>query len=251
MKVIPVPCLKDNYSYVLIDHLSKQVTVVDPVEPTKVLNVVKETGYPLVSLLTTHHHTDHSGGNQEMHKLYPDLPIYGSSDSRIPCVNRPLKDGDKFALGSLQVHAIATMGHTTSSISYYVEDMEERTVFSGDTLFIGGCGRLFEGTPQDMYESLVMKLGKLPKDTKVYCGHEYTLNNLRFAQTVDPENQKITDMLKRCEERRGGCTVPGSIGEERDINPFMRVHERALQDWAGSDDAINVLEKIRIAKDEF
>ncbi|KAJ2078394.1 Cytoplasmic glyoxalase II [Coemansia sp. RSA 988] len=250
MKVIPVPCLGDNYAYILVDEKSRQATVVDPVEPEKVLSAVKETGMTLKTVLTTHHHSDHAGGNQEIVKLIPNLDVYGG-DSRIPAMTHQLHNDDKFELGGLQVRAIQTFGHTTSSISYYIQDTSanQRIVFTGDTLFVGGCGRLFEGTPSDMYESLNVRLAKLPKDTKVYAGHEYTNTNLRFALTVDGDNQALKDKAQRCATM--ACTMPSTIGEELATNPFMRVDQPALQKATGKNNPIDVLAAVRQLKDRF
>ncbi|KAJ1879102.1 Cytoplasmic glyoxalase II [Coemansia sp. RSA 1722] len=248
MKVIPVPCLSDNYAYVLIDEKAQQVSVVDPVDAAKVLEVVKQTKLELKTVLTTHHHADHSGGNAQIASSVTGLTVYGG-DSRIPSMTQQLQDGDTFTLGNLSVRAIKTYGHTTSSICYYIEDGDERVAFTGDTLFVGGCGRLFEGTPQDMYESLNVKLAALPGDTKVYAGHEYTGSNLRFALSVDGGNQALKEKAARCAEAQ--CTMPSTIAEELATNPFMRVQQPSLQKIAGTTDPVQVLAVIRQMKDKF
>ncbi|KAJ1822016.1 Cytoplasmic glyoxalase II [Coemansia sp. RSA 2671] len=248
MKVIPVPCLSDNYAYVLIDEDASQVIAVDPVEPEKVLAVIKSTNLPLATVLTTHHHADHSGGNTKLTGLVPGLQVFGG-DSRIPQMTRQLADGEEFTVGSLKIRALQTFGHTTSSICYYIEDKGERIVFTGDTLFVGGCGRLFEGTAEDMYESLNVKLAALPGDTRVYAGHEYTKSNLRFARTVDPHNRELELKAERCAELP--CTMPSTIAEELATNPFMRVHHPALQSASRQTNPIDVLREIRRMKDMF
>ncbi|KAJ1776772.1 Cytoplasmic glyoxalase II [Coemansia sp. RSA 1824] len=250
MKVIPVPCLSDNYAYVLVDTEGKQVAVIDPVEPEKVLKHVEALGMELTALLTTHHHADHSAGNNEVAKAKPGLEIYGG-DSRIPSMTKQLKDGEEFTFGSLHVRAIQTFGHTTSSICYYVQDKhnDERVVFTGDTLFVGGCGRLFEGTPQDMYDSLNVKLAALPRDTKVYAGHEYTNSNFKFARSVDGDNSDLIAKAVRCAALP--ITMPSTIGEELDTNPFMRVDQPALQKATGKTDPVEVLAAVRKMKDNF
>ncbi|KAJ2742557.1 Cytoplasmic glyoxalase II [Coemansia sp. BCRC 34301] len=249
MKVIPVPCLSDNYAYVLIDEDAKQVTAIDPVEPEKVLSVIKDTQMAFTTVLTTHHHADHSGGNTRITAMVPGLQVYGG-DSRIPEMTQQLADGDKFTLGSLRVHAIKTFGHTTSSICYYVQNKDgEGLVFTGDTLFVAGCGRLFEGTPGDMHESLNGKLAKLPGDTLVYAGHEYTNSNLRFARSVDPDNEQLRQKAQRCAKL--ACTMPSTIAEELATNPFMRVDQPALQIAASRTDPVDVLGEIRRMKDSF
>ncbi|KAJ2018457.1 Cytoplasmic glyoxalase II [Coemansia sp. RSA 376] len=248
MKVIPVPCLSDNYAYVLVDEDANQVIAIDPVEPKKVMAVIKDTKMTFNTVLTTHHHMDHSGGNNQITTMVPGLKVYGG-DSRIPQMTHQLKDGEEFTLGSLRVRAIQTFGHTTSSICYYIRSKKERIVFTGDTLFVGGCGRLFEGTPEDMYESLIGKLAKLPGDTEVYAGHEYTNSNLRFARSVDPDNLKLKQKAERCAEL--SYTMPSTIADELATNPFMRVDQPALQIASSKTNPIEVLGEIRRMKDNF
>ncbi|KAJ1951841.1 Cytoplasmic glyoxalase II [Linderina pennispora] len=248
MKIIPVPCLSDNYAYVLVDEIAKKVYAVDPVEPEKVLPVVESTKLDFAAILTTHHHDDHSAGNTEIFNTMPNLEIYGG-ESRIPSMTRELKDGDTFTLGSLKVRSLKTLGHTTSSICYYIEDSGDRIVFTGDTLFVGGCGRLFEGSPADMHESLNVKLAALPKDTKVYAGHEYTRSNLKFALSVDGDNEALKAKALKCQQLE--CTMPSTIAEELATNPFMRVDQPALQAVTGETDPVKVLGAIRRLKDRF
>ncbi|KAJ2558206.1 Cytoplasmic glyoxalase II [Coemansia sp. RSA 1933] len=251
MKVIPVLCLSDNYAYVLVDEEAGQVAVVDPVEPAKVIPVVEDTGLELKAILTTHHHADHSGGNSGMLAAFPGLPVYGGDRNRIPGLTRQLSDGDEFQLGSLNICALQTLGHTTSSICYYVQSGsgEERAVFSGDTLFVGGCGRLFEGSPRDMHVSLNKKLAALPEDTKVYAGHEYTSANFRFALTVEPNNAALQEKAQRCATQ--SCTMPSTIAEELATNPFMRVNQPDVQKAVGATDPVDVLAAVRRMKDNF
>ncbi|KAJ2771244.1 Cytoplasmic glyoxalase II [Coemansia nantahalensis] len=250
MKILPVPCLSDNYAYVLVDETANVAAVIDPVESTKVLAAARETGMELAAVLTTHHHADHSGGNDGVAAAVPGIAVYGG-DERIPAVTTKVKDGDKFALGSLDVRAIKTCGHTSGSICYYVEDRanDQRAVFTGDTLFVGGCGRLFEGSPADMHDSLNVKLAALPDDTLVFAGHEYTSANLRFALSVDADNQALQTKAQRCAEAR--CTMPSTIAEEKDTNPFMRVTQPALQRAANATDPVEALRVIRQMKDRF
>ncbi|KAJ1742695.1 Cytoplasmic glyoxalase II [Coemansia sp. RSA 1086] len=250
MKVIPVPCLSDNYAYVLVDDQAREVAIVDPVEPQKVLSIVEQTGMKLKAILTTHHHADHAGGNAQLASVLPDLDIYGG-DKRIPHMTKQLSDEDEFTLGTLSIRAIKTLGHTSSSISYFVQDKQsgENVAFTGDTLFVGGCGRLFEGTPQDMHTSLNLKLAKLPKDTRVYAGHEYTRANLKFALTVDGDNQALKAKVDRCATQQ--CTMPSTIAEELETNPFMRVDQPALQKATGQTDPVQVLAAVRKMKDNF
>ncbi|KAJ1937061.1 Cytoplasmic glyoxalase II [Kickxella alabastrina] len=252
MQVVPVPCLSDNYAYLLVDSKTQQVTAVDPVDAPKVLSAVLSTGFPLTGILTTHHHADHSGGNTKMQNAIPGIPVYGG-DERIPAMTHRVEHGDEFTLGSFRIRAIRTPGHTTGSVCYFVEEEgegeEERAVFSGDTLFVGGCGRLFEGSAADMHESLNVRLAALPGDTRVYAGHEYTRANLRFALTVDPDNERLRRKAEWCAKVQ--CTMPSSIAEELETNPFMRVHRPELQKAAAEADPVRVLAAIRKMKDNF
>ncbi|PVU87480.1 hypothetical protein BB561_006308 [Smittium simulii] len=238
MKVVPVPVWQDNYAYLIVNEADRTIGVVDPVDPEKVINAAKPYNFPIEYILTTHHHGDHASGNERMKQLFPDLAVYGG-DNRIPAMTHPLKDGDTFK----------TFGHTNSSISYYIEDNKDKVVFTGDTLFIAGCGRLFEGTPEQMHESLNIKLAALDKETKVYVGHEYTKSNIKFALHVDKDNL----LLKQKAELYASTsiTVPSTIQNELDINPFMRVHLPSLQKFTGQTDPIMVLGALRAMKDKF
>ncbi|KAJ1917490.1 Cytoplasmic glyoxalase II [Mycoemilia scoparia] len=249
MRIVTVPVLSDNYSYIIIDDKTSEVAVVDPVEPKKVLKELESLNLTshLKSVITTHHHADHSGGNRELNKLHPGLKFIGG-DERIPALNAVVKDGDAFEIGSIKFKAIKTIGHTTGSITFYLEDESnnQRVVFTGDTLFIG---KLFEGTPDQMYDSLINRIGALPGDTKVYPGHEYTRKNLEFALTVDGENPDLKAKVERIKNL--SITVPSTIKEEWATNPFLRVREPALIASTGKTDPIDVLGAIRKLKDAF
>ncbi|KRY54172.1 Hydroxyacylglutathione hydrolase, mitochondrial, partial [Trichinella britovi] len=235
LTVIPVPALSDNYMYVLTDEGRTAVAVVDPVEPRKILNVLKENNLTLTHVLVTHHHSDHAGGNEELSNFLHSegLPrvMFIGGDDRIPCLNEKVVHGQELKIGELSVLCMHTPCHTRGHICYYVTDKKnDKVVFTGDTLFIGGCGRFFEGTGRDMYEALINRLGNLPNDTKVYCGHEYTLSNLKFALTVEPENSDLKNYMETVQAMHfekqldeGKFTVPSLIGNEKKFNPFMRV----------------------------
>ncbi|KNE62158.1 hydroxyacylglutathione hydrolase [Allomyces macrogynus ATCC 38327] len=250
MKVYPVPCLKDNYAYVLVDETTGQAAVVDPVTPAKVAEKVRELGVHVQALLTTHHHWDHAGGNAEFVTLFPHLKtrVVGGDD-RIGALTQKISDGATLSVGTIQVRAIATPCHTTGSISYYcTHGTDQRAVFTGDTLFLAGCGRFFEGTAAEMHASLG-KLAQLPVDTKVYCGHEYTSSNLAFAQHVEPANQEIARRIKWGQEN--AVSVPGTIGEELQTNPFMRTGEVSVQQATGETEAVAAMGKLREMKNAF
>ncbi|RUS13665.1 beta-lactamase-like protein, partial [Jimgerdemannia flammicorona] len=198
-------------------------------------------------VFTTHHHWDHSGGNIELVAKKPGLAVYGA-DARIPEINYVCKDHDEFKIGTLLVTPLHTPCHTKGSVCYYVVDpaTNERAVFTGDTLFVGGCGRFFEGDARDMYRILFHVLGRLPEDTWVFCGHEYTRANLKFALTVDPQNETLHAKVAWCQDKV--ITVPSTIGQEILYNPFFRVNEPALKMSIGKDDPVEVLQTLREMK---
>ncbi|KAG8145454.1 hypothetical protein E2320_011984 [Naja naja] len=220
MKVEILPALTDNYMYLLVDEETKEAAIVDPVQPQKVLDAAKKHGVKLTTVLTTHHHWDHAGGNEKLVKMEPGLRVYGG-DSRV---------------GSLNVKCLSTPCHTSGHICYFVtkpNSSEPPAVFTGDTLFVAGCGKFFEGTPEEMYRALIEVLGRLPPETKVYCGHEYTINNLKFARHVEPNNAAIQRKLSWAKAKYDGgeATIPSTIGEEFTYNPFMRVRLSGKVSW--------------------
>jgi len=248
MRVIPVPCLQNNYAYLVLASASDATLAVDGVQPNRVLSELEH--YPkhqLTTLLTTHHHVDHAGGNMEFHQKKTALQVVGG-DERIPAMTQMVRHGDRFNVGSLEVQVLGTACHTRGSVSYYVTEGDEKVVFTGDTLFIGGCGRFFEGIAEEMLQSLD-RLATLPGDTKVYCGHEYTLNNLKFALSVDPDNEALREKLQWAQQQ--SCTVPSTIAEELSFNPFMRTREAALQRAMQLEDPVEMMQKLRDLKDRF
>ncbi|KAG0034606.1 hypothetical protein BGZ81_003919 [Podila clonocystis] len=250
MRIIPVPVLEDNYAYIIFDEKTSECAVVDPVEPQKLLHIIQHLGAKLTSVLCTHHHWDHAGGNVELIAKKPGLAVYGA-DARIPEINYVVKDKEEFKVGALTIQALWTHCHTKGCVSYYIKDGAERVVFTGDTLFLSGCGRFFEGTAADMYNSLLHILATLPVETKVYCGHEYTKANLRFAHHVEPNNQHIAQKLQWCMDENVTSTIPGTIGEELLCNPFLRVNEPSLQALTGKSDPIDVMHVLREMKNNF
>jgi hydroxyacylglutathione hydrolase len=192
-------------------------------------------------------YSDHAGGNARLVKKVKDVQVYGG-DERIPALTHPVQDGAVFKLGTLEIQALHTPCHTTGHICYYVKGNNERVVFTGDTLFIGGCGRFFEGTAEQMLNSLD-KLARLPPDTKVYCGHEYTLSNLAFAHSVDPNNKDLEEKIQFAKHTK--CTVPSTIASELTYNPFMRTREIALQKATGQTDPVKVMAVLREMKNNF
>ncbi|KAL2897999.1 Hydroxyacylglutathione hydrolase cytoplasmic [Bienertia sinuspersici] len=234
MKIFHIPCLQDNYSYLIIDESTKLAAVVDPVEPEKVLEVARQNGADVKFVLTTHHHWDHAGGNDKIRELVPGIKVFGGSIDNVKGCTDKMDNGDKFVLGAeVNILSLHTPCHTKGHISYYITGKEDEmpAVFTGDTMFIAGCGKFFEGTAEQMYQSLCVTLGSLPKPTRVYCGHEYTVKNLQFALTVEPENTEIAEKLAWAQNQRsaGIPTIPSTIAEELETNPFMRVNISEIQ----------------------
>ncbi|KAM9304878.1 hydroxyacylglutathione hydrolase, mitochondrial [Gastrophryne carolinensis] len=255
MKIELLPALTDNYMYLLIDKETNEAAIVDPVQPQKVVDAVKKHGVHLTSVLTTHHHWDHAGGNEKLVKMVSGLKVYGG-DSRVGAVTQRVSHLSTFQVGSLHVKCLYTPCHTSGHICYYVtkpNSSEPPAVFTGDTLFVAGCGKFFEGTAEEMYKALIEILGSLPPETRVYCGHEYTINNLKFARHVEPNNEQIKLKLAWAKEtyNNGEPTIPSTLAEEFTFNPFMRVREKSVQDHAGERDPISTMASIRKEKDNF
>ncbi|XP_076896639.1 hydroxyacylglutathione hydrolase cytoplasmic-like [Bidens hawaiensis] len=256
MKGLLTECAIYGYSRGVIDEKTKQGAVVDPVEPEKVIGVAKEHGVEVKLVLTTHHHWDHAGGNEKIKELVPGIKVYGGSIDNVKGCTNKVDNGDKLTLGAdINILSLHTPCHTKGHISYYLtgKEEDEPAVFTGDTLFVAGCGKFFEGTAEQMYESLCVTLASLPKPTQVYCGHEYTVKNLQFAQTVEPENGKITEKLSWAQQQResGLPTIPSTIAEELEINPFMPADLPEVQEKVGCKSAVEALRKIRQLKDNW
>ena len=228
MIVDPVPCLKDNYSYIIACKKTNLAAVIDPSESLPIVERLKTSPYKLVAIWNTHHHFDHVGGNKELARLFPEIHVYGNQTDkgRIPCQTHFIGDGAKITLGNLEATVITNPGHTKGALSFYVHDS---ILFTGDTLFGAGCGRLFEGSPEDMQYSFD-KLFDLPKETLVYCGHEYTESNLRFAHAVEPNNRDILDRLKNVfgSTHKNNLSIPFSLSLEKKTNPFARTDNQSV-----------------------
>eukprot|EP00057_Strongylocentrotus_purpuratus_P032092 XP_786600.3 PREDICTED: hydroxyacylglutathione hydrolase, mitochondrial-like [Strongylocentrotus purpuratus] len=220
----------------------------------KVLKAVEEEGVNLTTVLTTHHHWDHAGGNEKLVKLASGLTVCGGDD-RIGALNKKVGHGDEFKVGNLQVRCLFTPCHTTGHICYFVQGdpSEAPVVFTGDTLFLSGCGKFFEGTPDQMYAALIEKLSKLPDNTNVFCGHEYSVSSLSFALSVEPDNVSIQKKLEWAKDQRAKKlpTIPSTLAEEKAYNPFMRVGAKSIQDHVGSTEPIEVMGRLRKEKDNF
>lgn len=217
-----IPVLTDNYIYLLHETVSNQTAVVDPAVAEPVLETLKTLGLTLDYIFNTHHHSDHVGGNLTLKAKTGCKVIAAKADSqRIPGIDSALKDGDHFQLGSQTATIIATDGHTLGHIVFWFK--QTKALFCGDTLFSMGCGKLFEGSAEQMWHSL-NKLAALPKETLIYCAHEYTEENGRFALGIDSGNIDLKNRMRHVKQRRqqGLATVPFSLAEELATNPFLR-----------------------------
>nr|WP_228037883.1 hydroxyacylglutathione hydrolase [Nodosilinea sp. LEGE 06152] len=252
-----VAAFRDNYIFVLYDTASAQAAVVDPGDAIPVLQTLDRLEATLTTILNTHHHSDHVGGNRQLLERFPAALVYGGAEDqgRIPGQTHFLKEGDRVQFCERQAEVFFVPGHTRAHIAYYFAPADPTgwgELFCGDTLFAGGCGRLFEGTPQQMVESLG-KLRRLPDTTRVWCAHEYTLSNLKFAVTVDSANAALRDRLGQVEAVRAQNqpTVPTELGLEKQTNPFLRWDDPALQRATSSTLAVQSFARLRGKKDLF
>jgi hydroxyacylglutathione hydrolase len=249
MRVVTVPCLSDNYAYLVVGE-GKRAFVVDPSEAAPVEAALAREELELVAIVCTHHHWDHVGGNEALAQRFR-VPIWAheSDRERVPGQTNDVREDRAFEIAGLSIAALHVPGHTLGAVAYHVGG----AVFTGDTMFVAGCGRLFEGTPEQMHVSLSEKIAKLPADTAVYCGHEYTVANLSFAVHVEPDNAAARAHLDaaRATRARGEPTVPSTIGEELAINPFLRVGEPGVRARFPGATPAEVLAGVRKAKDGF
>jgi len=258
MKVVAVPQLMDNYAYLVVDEATGKAALVDCAEAEPVLAAVEREGVDLVAIWPTHHHYDHVGGNEDLLEHRPGLEVIGyrGQGSRIPGCTREVDDGEIVRLGGLAARIIFIPAHTTGHVAYYLP--KEEAVFTGDTLFAGGCGRLFEGDPPMMLASL-SKLMALPDATRVYFGHEYTENNLRFAASLEPGNEELKKKRAWVVEQRQKQlgTTPTTIASEKATNPFFRWASPELQQTLKRQfpelelTPVSVFAKTRALKDTF
>ena len=226
LEVTPIPVLSDNYTWLLRSPQGRDAVVVDPGEAEPVARALDALGLRLTAILITHHHGDHVAGVDAL--VGNGLPVYGPGRSRIPHLSDAVAAGDHVAPPGLGAtfEVLAVPGHTLDHIAYLGDGL----LFAGDALFAGGCGRLFEGTPEQM-QGYLAQLRELPDDTRIYCGHEYTLANLEFASAVEPDNPALQDRLERTrrQRERGAITLPSTMGEERATNPFLRWDAEAVR----------------------
>ncbi|XP_053125768.1 probable hydrolase PNKD isoform X1 [Hemicordylus capensis] len=237
VKILPIPVLSNNYSYLIIDTGSNCAAAVDPSDPLAVQSVIEEEGVTLEAILCTHKHWDHSGGNAALRRRHGSCRVYGSSSDDIPELTDPLSDKETIMVGRLNFKALFTPGHTVGHMVYMLDGKPfegPASLFSGDLLFLSGCGRIFEGTPETMLASLDTA-ADLAEDTLLWPGHEYALECLMFASLLQQENpfleQKLQWVNQQRVEKRSTC--PSTIGEEKQYNPFLRTHCQEVQEAVG------------------
>jgi len=216
---IAIPAFQDNYIWLIVDELDKTFLCIDPGDAAPVLAYAREKHLTLTHILLTHHHHDHVGGVSQLCLAYPNTVVYGPCDERLQALHSNVQHLRVIPLKNHTFHVLNTPGHTTSHICYYEPD--QGWLFCGDTLFSAGCGRVFDGTMEELYQSIGL-LGRLPDATYVFCGHEYTRDNLQFAASVDPENPDIRAHIAYLASHPNRCSLPSTIALEKKINPFVR-----------------------------
>ena len=221
MNLISIPAFQDNYIWVLVDN-DRRCVIVDPGESAPVLDAIKENGWQPEAILLTHHHNDHTGGVPELRAHFPHLVVYGPAETQDKGTTQVVNEGENINIREWEFSVFATPGHTLGHLCFYSKPY----LFCGDTLFSGGCGRLFEGTPEQMYQSL-QKISALPDDTLICCAHEYTLGNMKFAVSLLPEDRAIQDYYHKVKELRAKNqnTLPVILKNERQINLFLRTDD--------------------------
>ncbi len=217
--LLAISAFNDNYIWTYIDKIKKQALVVDPGDAGPVIAALEDSEIDLTTILLTHHHKDHSGGIKELKKRWNAVTVIGSANSPCHDLTQRVSEGDKISFGPSTLHVLEIPGHTLDHIAFY----NNAVLFCGDTLFSAGCGKVFEGTYDQMYQSLI-KLALLPDDIKIYCGHEYTLANLQFAKKVEPQNSAIEERISFANQMRKNNlpTLPSTLYLEKQMNPFLR-----------------------------
>jgi len=253
MTVYPVPAFVDNYIWAITTPQSPYFDCVDPGDAEPVLQFAKARQLSLRHILLTHHHNDHIGGVATLLQCYPACEVYGPADPRIPFITKTVRPNEPIHVGECKFEIIFNPGHTATHISYY--EAVRGWLFCGDTLFSGGCGRVFDGTIEELFESLQL-FKALPLTTKVFAAHEYTLQNLKFAQIVEPDNKKISERIQNIKRQNIICTLPSLLKDELLINPFLRtdckeVIHYALAHGATSNAPFEVFKLLRDNKNRF
>jgi len=252
--IVPVRAFKDNYIWLMVDATAQAAWAVDPGDAAPVIDYLREHHLALAGILITHHHADHCGGISNLLNEWKDIPVYGFMHSKVPQLTHFVKENDEINCGQIKLKVVEIPGHTLDHLAFYNDEI----VFCGDTLFSAGCGRVFEGTYEQMYHSL-NKLFYLPNSIKIYCGHEYTWQNLQFALQVEPENsfiqKKIAVVTRLLAEDKP--TLPAILADEKNINPFLRCQESSVMQAAQNNapnklaNAVEVFKYLREWKNRF
>ncbi|KAG8217315.1 beta-lactamase-like protein [Butyriboletus roseoflavus] len=252
MRVVPVPVRQDNYAYLIVEDTSSKAAAVDPYDVPLVQAAADRLGVSIVAAITTHHHNDHSGGNEATN--YPGVPIYGGS-TQVLALSKLVKDKDEFVIGDGATRQVCcpSLALQSDSICYYITDPSNESqagcVFTGDTLFQGGCGRFFEGDGKQMRAALSY-LGTLPDETVVYNGHEYTASNLAFGKAIEPTNPGLTRLAKLVQDNKV-TTGLSTIGDEKEWNVFMRLDSEAVKSATSVTDESAIVDRLREMKNSF
>lgn len=229
MNIIPIRAFSDNYIWALINKEKARFSCVDPGDAKPVLDFAIKNNLQLESIFITHHHPDHIGGLKDLIEQNPSCSVFGPIDDRIPFITHHVTKDQLLELENYSFRILSNPGHTSTHISYF--EPTQHWLFCGDTLFSAGCGRVFDGTIEQLYNSMLL-FKTLPKTTQVYCAHEYTQQNLRFAQTVEPNNLEIKNYLAHLSQNLDTCSLPSPLAQELLINPFLRLEEKEVQEYA-------------------
>jgi hydroxyacylglutathione hydrolase len=260
VEIVQIPALEDNYVFLLRCGRTGSTAVVDTPEVTPIRRELESRKWTLTHVLNTHWHADHTGGNVELKKAFPDVHIIGPRKEKaktpgvekIPGIDRKVDDGDSVFVGDVELKVMDVPGHTLGHCAYHVPSA--KSAFVGDCVFAAGCGRVFEGTHEQMFASIT-KIMSLPETTKLYCAHEYTLANIKFAKSVDGQNKDLLEREKRCKalRERNEATVPTTVGEEMRTNPFCRSGDEKIRKFLGMEEKrdVEVFARLRTMKDNF
>ena len=249
--IMPVRAFKDNYIWVIIHQDQKNISCVDPGDAQPLLQIMQYHQWTLQNIMITHHHDDHVGGVKTLLSQFPACLVYAPADSRIPWATQYVHDQETITIDTLTFKILAIPGHTCSHIAYY--ETKSHWLFCGDTLFSAGCGRVFDGTIEELYMSL-QSLQQLPEQTKIFCGHEYTVQNLGFAQHIEPDNDDIIQYQYALQDK--ACSLPSTLALEKRVNPFLRTHLPALRTFAAAreinpQDDIEIFKQLRAEKNKW
>ena len=252
-EIITIPCLDDNYAYIIHNHKRNETFLIDAPESSPIIKTLEKNSWKLKKIIITHHHSDHIMGINDLKKKYNPIIVGADSDShRLPTLGEKIKVNQILNLGDLKFEVIDTPGHTIGHIAIYCKELS--VVFTGDSLMVFGCGRLFEGTPETMWETL-NKFKKLPEETKVYSGHEYAIKNAEFAVSVSPNNKKVIKRYNNLKKliKQSLPSTPSTIKEELETNPFLRANNLEMKKSLNMDyeSNVNVFAKLRNLRDSY